>query len=154
MDISELLQRIEPYKTGTTSRSWTKRTISFSNEYIEAKRIDSSNKWLGTPHASKLEKMWSIIIDLKKSFCSLFNYRELSKVLNISLTQVTTGEFKGYWGIRIYGMKQEPTDEIIFDILNYIFDKWPVNDFIYYALLKTQEIKYQMKKSCEEYLWI
>lgn len=123
MNISDLLQKINPYKTGTTSRSWTKtNSIYFSNEYIEVKRLDSSNKWLGKPHASEIEKMWSVIIDIKKNFCSLFNYRELSKVLNIRLTQVTKGEFKGYWGIRIYGMKQEPTVDIIYDILNYIFN--------------------------------
>lgn len=124
MNISDLLQKIKPYKTGTTSRSWikTKNSIYFSNEYIEVKRLDSSNKWLGTPHASEMGKMWSIIIDLKKNFCSLLNYCELSKVLDIRLTQVTRGEFKGYWGIRIYGMKQEPTVDIIYDILNYIFN--------------------------------
>ena len=70
MNISDLLQKIKPYKTGTTSRSWTKtkNSIYFSNEYIEVKRLDSSNKWLGTPHASEIGKMWSIIIDLKKIF--------------------------------------------------------------------------------------
>lgn len=122
MDISELLQKIKPYKTGTASRSWTKNSIYFSNEYIEVKRLDSSNKWLGKPHASEIEKMWSIIIDIKKNFCLLSNYRELLKVLDIRLTQITKGELKGYWGIRIYGMKQEPTVDIIYDILNYIFN--------------------------------
>ena len=124
MNISELLQKIKPYKIGTTSRAWkkAKNTIYFNNEYIEVKRLDSSNKWLGKAHASEMEKMWSIIIDIKKNFCSLSNYRELLDVLDIRLTRVTKGELKGYWGIRIYGMKQDPTVDIVYDILNYIFN--------------------------------
>lgn len=67
--------------------------------------------------------MWSIVIDIKKDFCSLLHYRELSKVMKINLTPVKKGEFRGYWGIRIYKMKQEPTIDIIYDILNYIFQE-------------------------------
>ena len=125
MTTIELLQKIEPYQTGTASRSWTKtrESINYNNEYIDVKRLDSSNKWLGTPHASEIEKMWSIIIELKKDFCALPKYRELSKILNIKLTPVTKGESKGCWGIRIYKMKQEPTRDIVYDILDYIFQK-------------------------------
>ena len=70
MNISDLLQKIKPYKTGTTSRSWikTKNSIYFSNEYIEVKRLDSSNKWLGTPHASEMGKCGVLLLTLKKIF--------------------------------------------------------------------------------------
>lgn len=123
MSIIELLQKIEPYRSGSTSRLWTKNPICFSNEYIEVKRLDSSNKWLGLPRVSEMGKMWSIIVDLKKDFRALTNYCELSKKLDIKLTRVTKGELKGYWGIRIYKMKQNPTNDIIYDILNFIFQQ-------------------------------
>lgn len=67
------------------------RHITFyedSNEYISVKRLDSSNKWLGVPHASEMEKMWSIIVDLKKEIRTLPKYRELSRVIDIRLTPV------------------------------------------------------------------
>ena len=67
--------------------------------------------------------MWSIIVDLKKDFRALTNYCELSEKLDIKLTRVTKGELKGYWGIRIYKMKQNPTNDIIYDILNFIFQQ-------------------------------
>ena len=123
MSIIELLQKIEPYRSGSTSRLWTKNPICFSNEYIEVKRLDSSNKWLGLPRVSEMGKMWSIIVDLKKDFRALTNYCELSKKLDIKLTRVTKGELKGCRGIRIYKMKQNPTNDIIYDILNFIFQQ-------------------------------
>ena len=82
---------------------------------------DSSNKWLGVPHASEMEKMWSIIVDLKKEIRTLPKYRELSRVIDIRLTPVKKGELAGCYDIRIYGMKREPTSTIIYDILNFIF---------------------------------
>ena len=123
MSIIELLQKIEPYRSGSTSRLWTKNPICFNNEYIEVKRLDSSNKWLGLPRVSEMGKMWSIIVDLKKDFRKLTNYCELSKKLDIKLTRVTKGELKGCRGIRIYKMKQNPTNDIIYDILNFIFQQ-------------------------------
>ena len=125
MNITELLQKIQQYQIGDASRSWTKisKGIFFRNEYLDLKGIASSNKWLGKPHESEIEKMWSIVIDIKKDFCSLLHYRELSKVMKVNLTPVKKGEFRGYWGIRIYKMKQEPTIDIIYDILNYIFQE-------------------------------
>lgn len=123
MSIIELLQKIEPYRSGSTSRLWTKNPICFNNEYIEVKRLDSSNKWLGLPRVSEMGKMWSIIVDLKKDFRALTNYCELSKKLDIKLTRVTKGELKGCRGIRIYKMKQNPTNDIIYDILNFIFQQ-------------------------------
>lgn len=123
MTFNELSQKINFYKISTTSRSWTKtkEAVYFNNEYLTVRRLDSSNKWLGVPHASEMEKMWSIIIDLKKDFRLLPKYRELLQVLDIKLTPVIKGELSGCVGIRIYGMKKEPTSSIIYDILNYIF---------------------------------
>ena len=123
MSIIELLQKIEPYRSGSTSRLWTKNPICFNNEYIEVKRLDSSNKWLGLPRVSEMGKMWSIIVDLKKDFRAPTHYCELSEKLDIKLTRVTKGELKGCRGIRIYKMKQNPTNDIIYDILNFIFQQ-------------------------------
>ena len=58
---------------------------------------------------------------MKKDFRLLPNYREISKILDIRITPVTKGELQGCYGIRIYGMKKEPTSSIIYDILNFIF---------------------------------
>ena len=123
MTIEELANRLSYYQTGITSRAWskTKVLISFENEYIKVRRLDSSNKWLGIPHKSDMEKMWSIIIDLKKDFRTLSKYRELHNILDIKLNSVTKGELAGCYGLRIYGMKKEPNSSIIYDILNYIF---------------------------------
>ena len=123
MILTELSQKINFYKTSTTSRSWTKtkEAVCFNNDYLNVRRLDSSNKWLGVPHASEMEKQWSIIIDFKKEFRNLTKYRELLHVLDIKLTPVTKGELSGCYGIRIYGMKKEPSSSIVYDILNYIF---------------------------------
>ena len=124
MTFNELSQKINFYKTNTTSRSWTKtkEAVYFNNDYLNVRRLDSSNKWLGIPHASEMEKQWSIIIDFKKEFRNLPKYRELLQLLDIRLTRVTKGELSGCYGIRVYGMKQEPSSSIIYDILNYIFN--------------------------------
>ena len=124
MTFNELSQKINFYKTSTTSRSWTrtKESVYFNNDYLNVRRLDSSNKWLGIPHASEMEKQWSIIIDFKKEFRNLPKYRELLQLLDIRLTPVTKGELSGCYGIRVYGMKQEPSSSIIYDILNYIFN--------------------------------
>ena len=123
MTIIDLQNRLIPYQTNTTQRSWvkTKEYIHFDNDYITVKRLDSSNKWLGVPHHSEMEKMWSIIIELKKDIRRLPKYQELTRILDIKLTPVTRGELAGAYGIRIYGMKKEPTSSIIYDILNFIF---------------------------------
>ena len=123
MTYTELSQKLFYYKTNTTSRAWTKtrEVVRFSNDYLTVKRLDSSNKWLGEPHQSEMEKMWSIIVDIKKDFRFLPKYRELLQLLEIKVTPVTRGELEGCYGIRIYGMRQEPRATIIYDILNYIF---------------------------------
>lgn len=106
-----------------TSKSYTKEKdmVQFENEYISVLRVDSSNKWIDKA-SGKLSKQWGIIIDIKKDFTMLPGYRDLQRNYpNIAVTPVTRGEMLGCYGIRIYDMRQEPTKEIIEDILNYIF---------------------------------
>ena len=59
MTFDQLSQKINFYKNSNTSRSWTKtkKAVYFNNEYLNVGRLDSSNKWLGVPHASEMEKI-------------------------------------------------------------------------------------------------
>ena len=68
----ELKKEFDSYNQGIGAvPAWTmtkEMLIGYSNEYITVIRMDSSNKWLGEPHNSLMEKMWSIIVDIKKNF--------------------------------------------------------------------------------------
>ena len=97
-------------------------SFSYENEYIKLLRIDASNKWTGTPHQSKMDKQWGIIIDIKKNFCYLQNYKNLKTILDLDVTPVYRGVNKGKYGIRIYHMAQNPNEEIVQQILDYIFE--------------------------------
>ena len=121
MTASDVKKIIESYNSYFTQRAWTRQTnmVKFENDYIRVLRVDSSNKWV---NEFDMEKMWSIIIDLKKDFTMLPNYIELASVLNIDVTPVTRGSLRGCYGIRIRGMKQEPNQDNILTILNYIFE--------------------------------
>lgn len=119
MQLNELVQEVLGFKNGTTDRSWNmKPTFSFENDYIRLVRIDSSNKWINT---NDMIKQWGIIFEQKKDFSSLPSYRELSKKLGMKITPVTKGKNAGCFGIRLYGMKQDPNETVVRDILNYIF---------------------------------
>ncbi len=106
-----------------TSRHWTKKDeqYSYNNEYISVLRIASSYKWTKDPIHNYMSKMWSIVVDIKKNFTKLENYIKLKNNIDIAITPVNSGKYKGYHGIRIYGMTQEPDIQIISEILNYIF---------------------------------
>ena len=123
--IDNLIEELKPFMVNQTNRSWTKNDnpFNFENEYIKVFRIASSNKWTGNKESGFMSKMWSIIIDIKKNFENLNNFQLLKTFLNITITPVTKGKFKGYYGIRIYDMRQEPNNHIIHSILNYIFNK-------------------------------
>lgn len=114
--IEELLE----YKKGNAGHSWKKlKGFSYDNDYISLVRIDSSNRWV-TP--IEMEKQWSIIIDKKKDFALLPNFSLLNKEGILTLTPVNNGENKGCFGIRLYGMKKDPDEKIIKNLLDFIFD--------------------------------
>lgn len=123
--INKLLKELKPFMVNQTNRSWTKNdnSFNFENEYIKVLRIASSNKWTGDKESGYMSKMWSIIVDIKKNFENLNNFQLLKTCLNITITPVTKGKFKGYYGLRIYDMRQEPNDYIIYSILRYIFNE-------------------------------
>ena len=103
-----------------TQRSWikTRGLLSYENEYLSVKRIDSSNKWIGE---NKMEKMWSIIFSARKSFINLPTFRQLKQVVNVAVTAVKRGEMVGCYGIRIYGMTRDPNEQIVKAVLDFIF---------------------------------
>ena len=99
------------------------KVMDYENEYIKLVRIDSSNKWLRTPHFSDMSKQWEIIILLKKPFSFLDSYKFLQKHFYIDITPVMKGVNKGCFGIRLYNMKKNPTHLIVKQLLDFIFEK-------------------------------
>ena len=97
-------------------------SFKYENEYIKVLRIDSSNKWQGVPHQSDMDKQWGIILNVKKDFYHLQNFQNLYSSIDIDVTPVTRGINKGNYGIRIYHMAQNPNEEIVQQILDYIFE--------------------------------
>ncbi len=121
MQISELNTKMSLYMVGETDRSFVDdQMMRYKNEYIMLRRVASSNKWVGV---NTLIKQWSIIYSLQKPFGYLQNFRELNKYFDIKITPVSKGEFKGCWGIRIYGMTKNPDRQIVNELLDYIFQK-------------------------------
>ena len=67
MDKEKIIEKIREYQTGETVVGITmSEDLIYENQYIKLRRIDSSNKWLGVPHQSKMTKQWGIIVSLKK----------------------------------------------------------------------------------------
>ena len=126
MDLEELKNKISLYKTGDTWQSWRKDSSMFyENEYIKVVRLDSSNVTGGSNVHNG--KQWSIIIDIKKPFLHLENWKKLFNAYKyeIDITPVRRGINKGCYGIRLYNMSVDPTNEIIKSILDYIFENIP-----------------------------
>lgn len=121
MTIQDLKNKINEYNFGETRRSWVvgDNSILYSNDYINVIRFDSSNRWIDN---DKMSKMWSIIFDKKKDFTHLKQYQVFQNSFNVKITPVTRGKIRGYFGIRIYDMKQEPNSDIIKIILDFIFN--------------------------------
>ena len=120
MKITDLMNKFKAFDSGETVRSWTKdpKMICYENEYMKCVRIDSANKHIPN---NKMIKQWSILFEKKKDFSSLPAYKELKANMNVKITPVTRGELKGFWGLRIYNVHQEPKYEMIKDILDFIF---------------------------------
>ena len=118
--ISDIVARINSYKTGNADRRWKMKNqeLVFDNEYITVIRVDSSNKWISS---TEMEKQWGIIFKMKKDFTHLPKYKELSSQCDIAVTPVRTGKNAGCYGLRVYKMKRDPDQEILTEILNYIF---------------------------------
>ena len=118
--ISDLVAKINLFKSGSVDRRWKMKNqeFSFDNEYITVVRIDSSNKWISS---TEMEKQWGIIFEMKKDFTFLPKYKELTSHCDIAVTPVRSGKNAGCYGLRVYKMKRDPDEEVLTDILNYIF---------------------------------
>ena len=124
MKLNELVEKINTFKRShSTSQSW-RNSVSpiFENEYIKLIRIDSSNNHGGKTASSG--KQWSILIEEKKNFQMLENWIILKNEFNETL-KITPFRNRncGWKGIRFYRMEEDPTNEIVINILNFIFNK-------------------------------
>ncbi len=114
MTVSNFVNQLNYYKRNDTKQSWKRELMTFfSNDYVDLLRVDSSNVAGGS--VVKRGKQWSLIVNCKKSFLSLPKWHELKKQLGSDLkyTAVTRGELKGNYGIRLYQMSNDPTEEIV-----------------------------------------
>lgn len=123
MEIQDLLKKLENYRNSYTDQYVVMDdTFEYENDFIKVIRVDCSNKAGG--ENVRGGKQWSIICDIKKSFTNLNHFLLLRSALGgrISVTPVSRGSCKGYFGIRIYDMAKAPTQTIIYDLLHWIFD--------------------------------
>lgn len=118
MNLVQILEKLEEYRKGSTNRGFGTLLFHYSNEFINLICVENSNKW-ETSYC--LIKQWSIIIDIKKSFMHLVNFKKLEKVVSMKVTPVRRGKNKGHFGIRIYDMKAAPDEKIVNDVLDFIF---------------------------------
>jgi hypothetical protein len=126
LEISEVLKKLEQFKEGGTNQEWVMDppplSITFENDYIEILRIDSSNKAGGS--GVKNGKQWGIIIEMKKDFRILPNWKKLKEGLgnDIGVTPVTKGQNSGKHGIRLYKMSKNMDRKIVEELLEFIFE--------------------------------
>lgn len=125
MNIDQLMNALEKYKCGETSRHYTMQSFNYENEYIFCARLDSSNKWLDH-NRTEMTKTWSIIYFPKKEFQNLPNFMQLKSRTSIKINKFNprneeNKHLKGCHALRFYGMKQEPDEDIIRKILDFIF---------------------------------
>lgn len=122
MTFEDLTKKILLYRVGRTQQSWRKdEELNYSNEYICLLRIDSSNKSGGNKIIRG--KQWSIIIEIKKDFCNLPNWKKFITLDFVKLTPVKgKAKYAGNFGIRFYNMSQNPSNELVKDILEFIFE--------------------------------
>lgn len=118
----EILIELSAYMQGSIDKGFSEKELNYCNEYISAVCFNHSNKWLGKPNESDMEKMWSIIYKPKNDFSNISNWKQLCKHYDVSISEVTKGKNQGCYGIRIKGMKKKPNETIICKILDYIFN--------------------------------
>lgn len=120
--MEKIFEKIDSFRSGETDQHYRKDLSPvYENEYIKLVRIDSSNRFGGKEVICG--KQWSILFELKQSFSSLAGWKKLQNYYrdDIRITPVKSGALAGCYGIRFYRMASNPTDQIIVDILNFIF---------------------------------
>lgn len=122
MTFNELNEKLKQYSNGIdTDHSYVEQELDYENEYISVVIFANSNKWINKH--TEMETMWSIIYNPKKDFSHLKNWKSLQKELEIEITPVRKGVNIGKFGIRIRKMKKKPDEEIIKQLLDFIFSK-------------------------------
>jgi hypothetical protein len=124
MNIETLIDKIKSFKTANgTKQSWRKdEPPTYENEYIKLVRIDSSNAHGGSKISQG--KQWGFIVEQKKDFQSLKGWLLLKRELRDTLKVTPFRSAKFDWiGIRFYEMEKDPTNDIVIDILNFIFNQ-------------------------------
>ena len=127
MDDKELIAKLERFRGNFTAQKYFQGkeiNVCFENEFISDVVVKTSNKSGGESFPKG--KMWSIVFKRNKEFGSLPQYRllrqELQKIVsNLDVTPDRSGVRSH--GLRIYCMSENPTAEIVIDILNFIFGK-------------------------------
>ena len=121
MNIKELQSKLNIYKTGPVEYPAWMGKIQFptpyENEYLIVDYYESFN---GPGTAGAVAKIWSIIFYPKKDFQFLNTYYNLCLFTESKITRGRYDE-QGRFAIQFYNMRKNPTNEIILDILNYIF---------------------------------
>lgn len=129
MLLDDLIRKIAAFKGPITYQTCKMDSaFSFDNEYICVKRVDTANKHGGENVTNG--KQWSIIFEKKKDFTNLHNWKQLKNYYknNLNITKVRTtkkkpSKLENCEGIRFYEMAKDPTNDIIYDILYFIFEK-------------------------------
>ncbi len=122
MTFNELNEKLKQYSNGIdTDHSYVEQELDYENEYISVVIFANSNKWINKH--TEMETMWSIIYNPKKDFSHLKNWKSVQKELEIEITPVRKGVNIGKFGIRIRKMKKKPDEEIIKQLLDFIFSK-------------------------------
>ena len=126
MSINELVNQLNSYRGDYTIQKFFiggEIDVQFENDYIFGGIVKTSNKSGG--ESLSRGKTWAIIINKKKDFENLPNYKLLKAELlksdsNLKVTPDRSATMTD--GIRLYGMSDNPTAEIIYAILEFIFD--------------------------------
>lgn len=116
-----LFQIIKQYQNGIIDKGFFENKLEYQNQFIDVIAYSHSNKWLNINH-TEMGKMWSIIYKPIKDFSVLSGWNKLQSLGNIEITRIKKGQHTGNYAIRIRGMKKAPNDDIIIQILDYIFN--------------------------------
>lgn len=122
MTIKKLNEEIERFRNSKTYQGTLRlHPFNYENKYIKARFVETSNAVGGKEIING--KQWSILFELKESFQHFPKWRTLLQVFEdrINITEVKYGQNRGCWGIRLYHLSKNPTDEIIKKILDFIF---------------------------------
>jgi 5-methylcytosine-specific restriction endonuclease McrA len=125
--VSIIIEKLECFRGNYTAQNFLtggEIKMSFKNDYLSDIVVKTSNKKGGVylPRG----KMWSILFGKVKDFENLPNYRILSRELqkigsDLKITPDRSGVRSH--GLRLYNMSENPTADILIDVLNFIFCK-------------------------------